>query len=168
MRRLAFGCEQLGGFEWGAVDPREVAAAIDLAVDQGITLFDTADCYGRGDSERRVGEILKKHRERVIIATKFGVRFRDSGAVWYDSTPQWAEEALDASLARLDTDTVDILQMHYWDEVTPLRALFDRLEQLRERRKIRWYGIPNHVPQDIVPQEYLGMVSASFEYSQVA
>jgi len=167
IRRLAFGCEQLGGYEWGAVDPHEIAAAIELAIGQGVTLFDTADCYGRGESERRLGRVLAPHRERVILATKFGVRFSDSGSVWYDSSPQWAQQALDASLTRLGTDTVDLLQMHYWDRVTPLHATFDRLERLRERSKLRWYGITNHVPDNIVPRDYPGLVSASLEYSLV-
>jgi aryl-alcohol dehydrogenase-like predicted oxidoreductase len=57
--------------------------------------------------------------------------------------------------------------MHYWDGVTPLRALFDRLERLRERQKIRWYGITNHVPDNIMPLDYPGLVSASLEYSLV-
>jgi aryl-alcohol dehydrogenase-like predicted oxidoreductase len=165
--RLAFGCEQLGGYQWGAVDPGEVAAAIELAIGQGVTLFDTADCYGRGESERRLGRVLAPHRERVILATKFGVRFSDSGSVWYDSSPQWAEKALDASLARLGTEAVDLLQMHYWDGVTPLQALFDRLERLRERQKIRWYGVTNHVPDNMVPGDYPGLVSASLECSLV-
>jgi myo-inositol catabolism protein IolS len=165
--RLGFGCEQLGGYEWGSVDPGEVAAAVELAVAAGVTLFDTADCYGRGESERRLGRALAPHRERVIIATKFGVRFSDSGSVWYDSSPEWAETAVDGSLRRLGVGVVDLLQMHYWDGVTPLNALFDALERLRERRKILWYGISNHVPEGIVPTDYPGLVSASLEYSLV-
>jgi myo-inositol catabolism protein IolS len=167
IRRLAFGCEQLGGYEWGSVDPGEVAAAVEVAVGAGVTLFDTADCYGRGESERRLGRALSPHRERVIIATKFGVRFTDSGHVWYDSSPEWAETAVDGSLRRLGVEVVDLLQMHYWDGVTPLNALFDALERLRQRRKIQWYGISNHVPAGIIPTDYPGLVSASLEYSLV-
>jgi aryl-alcohol dehydrogenase-like predicted oxidoreductase len=165
--RLAFGCEQLGGYEWGRVEPTEVAAAIELAVARGVTLFDTADCYGRGESERRLGRLLAPYREQVTIATKFGVRFSDSGSVWYDSSPAWAQTALDASLQRLGTECIDLLQMHYWDGVTPLKRLFDSLERLRERHKIRWYGLSNHVPNDITVADYPGLVSASLEYSLV-
>jgi len=165
--RLAFGCEQLGGYEWGTMDPSEITAAIELGIEHGVTLFDTADCYGRGASERRLGRVLAPHRDRVVLATKFGVRFSDSGSVWYDSSPGWAAQALDASLARLGTEMVDLLQMHYWDGITPLRTLFDSLERLRERQKIRWYGITNQVPQELVPAGYPGFVSASLEYSLV-
>ncbi len=166
--RLAFGCEQLGGYEWGEVDPTEIGAAIEVAVARGVTLFDTADCYGRGESERRLGRLLAPHRDRVILATKFGVRFDNGGKVWYDSTPAWAELALDESLVRLGTESVDLLQMHYWDGITPLAALFDRLERLRERGKIRWYGITNHVPAESLPTGYPGFVSASLEFSLAA
>jgi aryl-alcohol dehydrogenase-like predicted oxidoreductase len=167
IRRLGFGCEQLGGYEWGRVDPGEVVAAVELAVAAGVTLFDTADCYARGESERRLGRALAPHRERVMIATKFGVRFSDSGSVWYDSSPEWAEAAVDGSLRRLGVEVVDLLQMHYWDGVTPLNTLFDALERLRQRQKILWYGISNHVPEGIVPADYPGLVSASLEYSLV-
>jgi aryl-alcohol dehydrogenase-like predicted oxidoreductase len=165
VRRIAFGCEQLGGYEWGLVDTSEVAAAIELAIASGVNLFDTADCYGRGESERRLGAVLKSHRDRVLIATKFGVRFTDAGKVWYDSSPAWATQALDESLARLGVPAVDLLQMHYWDGVTPLRALFDQLELLRERQKIRWYGVTNYDGE--LPPGYAGLVSASLEYSLV-
>jgi len=165
--RVAFGCEQLGGYEWGVVDPAQIAAAIESAVAMGVTLFDTADCYGRGESERRLGRILAPHREHVLIATKFGVRFSDSGSVWYDSSPAWAQQALDASLTRLQTEVIDLLQMHYWDGVTPLDELFECLEGLRERGKIRWYGVTNLPPQAMPPAGYPGLVSASLEYSLV-
>jgi len=167
MSRLAFGCEQLGGYEWGVVDPAEIVAALELAIDSGVTLFDTADCYGRGESERRLGRALAPYRDRVILATKFGVRFTASGSIWYDSSPDWAEQALDESLMRLGTDVIDLLQMHYWDGVTPLTELFDRLEALRLRQKIRWYGISNHLPEGITKAHYPGFVSVSLEYSLV-
>jgi aryl-alcohol dehydrogenase-like predicted oxidoreductase len=166
--RLAFGCEQLGGYEWGQVDPVQIGAAIEVAVARGVTLFDTADCYARGESERRLGRLLAPHRERVVLATKFGVRFDSEGKVFYDSTPAWAERALDESLGRLGTESVDLLQMHYWDGITPLAALFERLEKLRERGKIGWYGITNHVPAESLPSGYPGLVSASLEFSLAA
>ena len=165
--RLAFGCEQLGGYQWGAVDPHEIALAIELAIDRGITLFDTADCYGRGESERRLGRILRSKRERALISTKFGVRFTDSGSVFYDSTPEWAEQAAEQSLMRLGVDTIDLFQMHYWDHATPLDALFERLERLRELGKIRWYGITNACPDAALLAQYPGLVSFSLEFSLV-
>lgn len=164
--RIAFGCEQLGGYQWGDVDPGEVQEAIELALDRGINLFDTADCYGRGESERRLGRILGPRRDRARIATKFGVRFTDSGAVYYDASAEWARHALEASLERLGTDHVDLLQLHYWDGRSSLTALFDCLERLREQGKIRAYGTTNCYP-DPSAAAYPGLVSVSMEYSLV-
>lgn len=167
IKRFAFGCEQLGGYAWGAVDVQEVTAAVELAVAEGVTLFDTADCYGRGESERRLGRILASQRERVVLATKFGVRFRNSGTVWYDSSPGWIRQALDDSRERLGTDVVDLLQMHYWDGRTPITAVFDCLEELRTRGRIRWYGVTNYVPHGVDFAGYPGLVSGSLEFSLV-
>ena len=80
---------------------------------------------------------------------------------------KWAEAALEASLRRLGTDRIDLLQMHYWDGVTSLEALFDALEGLRQRQRIRWYGTTNQVPESINTAAYPGLVSVSLEYSLV-
>jgi aryl-alcohol dehydrogenase-like predicted oxidoreductase len=93
------------------------------------------------------------------------VRLDESGGVTYDSSPEWAQQALEGSLRRLRTETVDLFQMHYWDGVTPLHALFDRLERLRGQGKIRWYGVTNLDPRQALPDGYPGLVSASLEYS---
>ncbi len=164
---MAFGCEQLGGYEWGDVDVAEVQSAIELALDRGVTLFDTADCYGRGLSERRLGKILAGRRDRALIATKFGVRFSDSGTVYYDASPEWAQRALESSLTRLETDRVDVLQLHYWDGRSSLDALFDRLEALRESGKIRCYGVTNYVPDAREIVDRPGLASVSLEYSLI-
>lgn len=164
VKRLAFGCEQLGGHAWGKVDARDVEAAIELAIERGIRIFDTADCYGRGESELRLARALAAYRNRVLVATKFGVRFTDAGEVYYDSSPQWAERALEQSLRRLGSEWIDLFQVHYWDGVTPVDALLERLERLREAWKIRWYGVTNFVPA-AAELQYPGLVSVSLEYS---
>ena len=164
VRRLAFGCEQLGGHAWGTVDTREIERAIELAIERGIRIFDTADCYGLGESERRLARAVAPHRSRVLIATKFGVRFGSSGKIHYDSSPEWAERALEESLKRLGGERVDLFQMHYWDGVTPIAALLDKLERLREQSRIGWYGLSNYVPGRAELQ-YPGLVSVSLEYS---
>jgi aryl-alcohol dehydrogenase-like predicted oxidoreductase len=162
--QLAFGCEQLGGYQWGDVEVAAVEEAIELAVAQGVILFDTADCYGRGLSETRLGRALAPHRDRVVVATKFGVRFRDDGHVFYDSSPQWAETALHDSLRRLGMSHVDLFQIHYWDGVTPLAATFERLEALRASGEIGAYGITNIAP-DAAMLQYPGLSTVSLELS---
>lgn len=161
---IIFGCEQLGGFEWGQVDTSEVVRAIEQAVKSGVNIFDTADCYGKGLSEERLGKVLKPCRSQVVIASKFGVRFSSDG-VFYDSSPEWAAEALDASLKRLSTDYIDLFQMHYWDKKTNLEDIIYQLEKFVEVGKIRAYGFTN-ISQ--LPSKFNGNAnyqSMSLEYS---
>src|SRR3989442_14255524 len=98
--RLGFGAWAVGGAGWGAAgDERERAAAIRHAVERGVTFFDTAPSYGAGESERLLGQALKADRGRVAIATKVGPR----------DDPR---ASLEASLRRLDSDYVDVVQLH--------------------------------------------------------
>lgn len=164
--RLGFGCDPIGGHAWGAVDADEARRAIAAAVDRGVTLFDTADCYGRGESERLLGEALHSRRDDVVIASKFGVRTGDNGGTVYDNSPAWLDAALDASLERLGTERIDLYQVHYWDRQTPVAEIFDRLERKRADGKIGYYGVTNmdlaNYTLDEIPP---GLVSFSFEYS---
>src|SRR3989442_4032260 len=97
---LGFGAWAVGGAGWGAAgDERERAAAIRHAVERGVTFFDTAPSYGAGESERLLGQALKADRGRVAIATKVGPR----------DDPR---ASLEASLRRLDSDYVDVVQLH--------------------------------------------------------
>jgi len=166
--RVAFGCEQLGGHNWGEVVVSDVLSAIDEAIDCGVNLFDTADCYGLGESERRLGALLRARRSNVMVATKFGVRVDPSGRVSYDSSPEWAERALDASLSRLQTDCVDLLQLHYWDRRTPIAATLECMERLRIAGKCRYIGATNVSAADLPRVLPEGFVSLSLEHSLVA
>ena len=115
---LGFGCWAIGGpwqsdgqpAGWGEVDDRESVAAIRRAVDLGVSLFDTADVYGCGHSERVLGRALAGVRDRVVVATKFGLVFdeqrRTSGGV--DVSPAAIRRACEASLRRLGTDRIDL------------------------------------------------------------
>lgn len=141
--RVAFGCEQLGGFNWGQIDIQKIEDAISYALERGPFLFDTADCYGKGESEKRLGQALQGHRSKAFILTKFGVKFDDAGRVHYDNSVEYCERALDASLKRLNTDFVDMYLVHWPDHCTPLEDLFHRLESLRADGRIRYYGISN-------------------------
>ena len=134
--RLGFGCEQLGGHAWGASDRAELEAAVVRAAELGIRLFDTADCYGLGESESRLGRLLAPFRTDALIATKFGVRFDAAGKVYYDASPAWARTAIDESLRRLGIDCIDLYQLHYPDGVTPYRIPdIRRNEEIRDSRE---------------------------------
>jgi myo-inositol catabolism protein IolS len=164
--RLGLGCDPLGGHAWGAMDPVEAGRAVELALDLGVTLFDTADCYGRGLSEERLARALRGHRRSVAIATKFGVRFDSTGAVFYDNSATWLEEALAGSLRRLRTDYIDLYQVHHWDGKTPWSEIISQLERKREAGLIRSYGVSNAmIGKPVLAARPEGFVSCSFEFS---
>ena len=148
---MGFGCWAIGGplwqdgrpLGWGEVDDGESIRAIRRAVDLGITFFDTADLYGAGHSEEVLGKALVGSREQVVIATKWGHTFdqltRQRGGT--DTTPAYVRKALEASLRRLNTDHIDLYQLHVAaapPEDAP--ALQEVLEELAAEGRIRAYG----------------------------
>jgi aryl-alcohol dehydrogenase-like predicted oxidoreductase len=164
--RLGFGCCPMGGHGWGSVSESEFRDAIAAALDMGINFFDTADIYGIGESERRLGRFLKSRWKEVIISTKFGVRKDNKGGTFYDSTPKWLDEALDASLARLGVDHIDLYQVHYLDGRTPVEDTIASLEAKRAEGKIKYYGFSNISLADVSGWvDAPGAVSFQEEYS---
>ncbi|MBT1091651.1 aldo/keto reductase [Streptomyces sp. Tu102] len=149
---LGFGCWAIGGewqsadgqpLGWGKVDDEESVRAVRRALDLGVTFFDTADTYGAGHSERVLGRALGKRRADVVVATKWGNVFDEetrtlTGA---DDTPDYARRALTASLRRLDTDHIDLYQLHLSD-ADPARAaeLRDLCEEFVREGLIRAYA----------------------------
>jgi aryl-alcohol dehydrogenase-like predicted oxidoreductase len=134
---LGFGCWAIGGewqdpdgqpLGWGTVDDEESVRAVRRALDLGVTFFDTADTYGAGHSERVLGRALGKRRADVVLATKWGNIFDEETRTLTgsDDSPAYARRALTASLRRLDTDYVDLYQLHLSD------ADPDKAAELRE------------------------------------
>ncbi len=140
--RLCMGGCPMGGYGWGYVSENAVIATVHRAIDGGINFFDTADTYGLGQSERTLAKALEGRREKVVIATKFGVR-TERGKTIYDNSPEYIEKALNDSLKRLSTDYIDLYQIHYRDKKTPLDAIMEVLERFKEQGKIRCYGLSN-------------------------
>jgi aryl-alcohol dehydrogenase-like predicted oxidoreductase len=120
--RIALGTWQLGG-DWGPTDEAEAIAAIRRAADQGVTLFDTAQAYGFGASEQLLARALAgRDRSKLIIATKGGLRPGESGGVSRDSSPAWIRAGVESSLRALNTDYIDLYQVHWPDPAgRPLR-----------------------------------------------
>lgn len=140
--RLAFGGCPMGGHGWGEVSRDEFIHTIKTSMDHGLNFFDTADTYGLGEGERTLGEALAGQRDNAIIATKFGVRVED-GHTRYDNSPEWIRTALEASLSRMNTDYVDIFQIHYRDHNTPFDEVVSELLNLQNEGKIRYIGLSN-------------------------
>ncbi|MGP3939301.1 MULTISPECIES: aldo/keto reductase [Streptomyces] len=149
---LGFGCWAIGGewqsadgqpLGWGKVDDEESVRAIRRALDLGVTFFDTADAYGTGHSERLLGRALGKHRTDIVIATKWGNLFDERTGICdgQDDSPEHLRRALTASLRRLNTDHVDLYQLHISD-ADPERAaqLRGSCEELVGEGLIRAYA----------------------------
>jgi aryl-alcohol dehydrogenase-like predicted oxidoreductase len=134
------------------VDDAESARAINEAVDLGVTLFDTADVYGIGRSERVLGNALRTRRADVLIATKFGYTHDESlrNVTGADVSPAYVRRACDASLRRLGTDYIDLYQLHVGDiDLTAAAEVFAVLEELHGEGKIRSYGWSTDNPSAI-------------------
>lgn len=164
--RLCMGGCPLGGYGWGNTQETELIEAVQAAVDGGINFFDTADTYGLGQSEITLGKALGNYRKDVIIASKFGVRV-ENGKTTYDNSSEWIMTALDASLKRLNTDYIDLYQVHYRDGITPISEVVDALEREKKKGKIRYYGLSNIHEKDVIDlKNFIGQfVSFQDEYS---
>jgi aryl-alcohol dehydrogenase-like predicted oxidoreductase len=148
---IAFGTWQLGG-DWGDFDEREAIAAIWHARGLGIDLFDTAQAYGFGASERllgrALGDELNHHRDDVVIATKGGLRMTADGVV-RDSSAEWLRSGVEQSLRALGLDHIDLYQVHWPDPDVPLAETAGALQQLVEEGKIRHAGVSNYSTSQI-------------------
>ena len=148
---IGLGCWAIGGpftlrgnaAGWGDVDDAQSARAIEVGLEHGVTLFDTADVYGIGHSERILGRTLGRRRADVVIATKFGNTYDEAAKdiVGSNIAPDYVRQALGASLERLGTDYIDLYQLHLGDvDAGPMARIAETLEALAEEGKIRAWG----------------------------
>jgi aryl-alcohol dehydrogenase-like predicted oxidoreductase len=151
---LGMGCWAIGGIwqfldiqaGWGAVDDNESIRTVQHALDSGVNFFDTAANYGTGHSERILAQGLAGKRDKAVIATKFGFHVNEAGkhVTHYDKPDDVISQVraeCEASLRRLNTDYIDLYQLHVWDyALEPAAALRDVLESLVHEGKIRTYG----------------------------
>ena len=158
---LSFGCMSLGE------DFNENESLIHQAVDLGINFFDTADLYQKGLNEIHVGKALKNKRQSVFIATKVGNQWLPDGKSWnWNPSKDYILSAIDQSLKRLDTDYIDLYQLHGGTINDPIDETIEAFELLKQQGKIRHYGISSIRPNVI--NEYLkrsNIVSVMLQYS---
>ena len=164
----------LGTNNFGArCDLEQARAVIEAALDDGITLVDTANIYSQGTSEELIGRILEGRLGRVVLATKFGMRMDDEPQIPRGSRAyiRWAVEG---SLRRLRTETIDVYQMHRPDDETPIDETLGALDELVREGKARFVGSSNFSPGQVEDAERVArerglarFVSAQNEYSLV-
>jgi aryl-alcohol dehydrogenase-like predicted oxidoreductase len=169
--RIAFGCEAIGGTDWGRVDESESLLAVAQALEKGINFFDTADVYGLGHSESILRKALGARRKNVIIATKFGVNWQADpqggrAKTFFDSSPGHLVEALDSSLRRLDIDCVPLYQIHWPDPNTPIADTLEALLRARDAGKIKHIGVSNFsIEQVSAAVQFTSLGSVQISYS---
>jgi aryl-alcohol dehydrogenase-like predicted oxidoreductase len=155
---VSFGAWAIGGWMWGGTDDAAAIRAIQRAIDEGITLIDTAPTYGMGHSERIVGQAIRGRREEVLIATKCGIRWDLEGehvgrrtvtnegkevTLVNNLRPESIFHEVDQSLQRLGIDRIDLYQCHWPDPKTPLAETMDALIEIQQQGKVRAIGVSN-------------------------
>lgn len=145
---LSFGTGTFGGqgplfSAWGTSDVAEARRLVDLCLDAGVTLFDTADVYSNGASEEILGAAIRNRRDDVLISTKTGLPMGDGPQDWGASRARLIRAVEDA-LRRLGTDYIDLLQLHAFDASTPAEEVMGTLDRLIAAGKIRYAGVSNY------------------------
>jgi aryl-alcohol dehydrogenase-like predicted oxidoreductase len=139
---IGLGCMGMSYGYGPAADKREMIALIRLAVERGVTFFDTAEAYGPFLNEELLGEALAPHRAGVVIATKFGFRFGPKGEqTGMDSRPEHIREVAEASLRRLKIDAIDLFYQHRVDPNVPIEEVAGAVRDLIQEGKVRHFGL---------------------------
>lgn len=149
--RIGLGTWAIGGWMWGGTDEKESIKTIHSALDQGINLIDTAPVYGFGKSEEIVGEAVRQYgrREDLLLATKVAMDWKDEETVFRNASKERIHQEVEDSLRRLQTDYIDIYQVHWPDPVTPIHETAEALSYLYKQGKIRAIGVSNFTPEQM-------------------
>lgn len=181
---LSFGTGTFGGSgplfsNWGSSDAAEARRLIDICLEAGVNLFDTADVYSNGASEEVLGEAVKGRRDSVLISTKTSLPMGD-GPNEAGSSRFGLLRAVDYALRRLKTDYIDILQLHAFDAFTPVEEVLSTLDTLVRSGKVRYTGVSNFSgwqimkslavadrygwPRYVVNQVYYSLIGRDYEW----
>ena len=138
---VGLGCMGMSVSYGPPADKREMISLIRMAVERGITLFDTAEGYGPFTNEELVGEALAPVRDHVAIATKFGFKFEGDKQTGTDSRPEHIKEVAEASLKRLKTDHIDLFYQHRVDPAVPIEDVAGAVKELIGEGKVKHFGL---------------------------
>lgn len=138
---IGFGCQEVGG-GYGDIEEAEFARAVHRALDLGVNVFDTAEAYGFGASEEALGRALHGRRDEALVSTKFGIGYPDRPN-FRDARAERVRASIEGSLGRLQTDHVDVYNVHWPDRATPFEETMGALDDLVREGKIRFVGLSN-------------------------
>lgn len=150
--RIGLGTWAIGGWMWGGSDEQAAIETIQRAIDEDITLIDTAPVYGFGRSEEIVGRALaqENRREHAVLATKVAIEWsQDQSRVWRNASRERIMREIDDSLRRLQTDYIDLYQVHWPDPATPIEETAKAMNTLYRAGKIRAIGVSNFSPEQM-------------------
>ena len=142
---LGLGCMGMSEF-YGPLDEQESIATIHAALDAGLNFLDTADAYGPFTNEELVGRAIKGRRQDVVLATKFAIVRSPDGTRSISGKPDYVRSACDASLRRLDVDTIDLYYQHRVDPATPIEDTVGAMSELVRAGKVRYLGLSEAGP----------------------
>ena len=161
---IGFGAWAIGGGEWvggwGSQDDNDSIAAIHRALDHGINWIDTAPAYGLGRSERIVAQALKGMAERPYIFTKCAIRWRDDRSLYNSLTAESVREEVENSLRRLETDVIDLYQIHWPDPAEQIEEGWQTMAELQREGKVRWIGVSNFSVEQMQRMEAIAPIAS--------
>ena len=171
---VGLGTGPIGGRWWGGTDEKESINAVNASIDSGVNFIDTAPLYGKGLSEEFVAKAIKGKRDKIILATKCGLRWEiNKGLYSSDYAPgepiyrylgkESVEYELEQSLKRLDTDYIDLYQTHWQDPTTPIEETMETLLSLKEKGEIRAIGVCNISLKEIREYKKFGQIDSDQE-----
>jgi len=163
---IGLGCMGMSEF-YGQADEAESIKVIHTAVEKGVTMLDTADMYGRGHNEKLVGKAVQGIRDKIVLATKFGVvRSDDPEKRGVNGRPEYVKQACEDSLNRLGVEVIDLYYMHRKDPDTPIEETVGAMAELVKAGKVRHIGLSEVSPQNLRRAHAVHPVTAlQIEYS---